>query len=172
MSAVLKDTLLIKNRMSFLFQFFEENISLKLGNGQDTFFWLDKWCKGVTLKSLFPWLFLLSNNQRALVADYVANSGGDCAWIFPFEGFLRERQKGILLQLRDFGKNGGDITPTDIVMRWKELKEGICLKDVGVAYGCSFGLDVDVCLVDRFDVVGLSWESGTFPVREGLVTYS
>ncbi|GJS42751.1 hypothetical protein Tco_0567794 [Tanacetum coccineum] len=40
-------------------------IRLKLGNGENTRFWLDNWYEGVVIKKLFPRMFTLELNKNA-----------------------------------------------------------------------------------------------------------
>ncbi|PWA99335.1 RNA-directed DNA polymerase, eukaryota, Reverse transcriptase zinc-binding domain protein [Artemisia annua] len=41
----------------------------KIGNGRDTYFWLDNWLGGSSLKETFPRLFRLEANPSCLVSE-------------------------------------------------------------------------------------------------------
>ncbi|GKC36586.1 hypothetical protein Tco_1048970 [Tanacetum coccineum] len=44
-------------------------IRLKLGNGENTRFWVDNWYEGGVIKELFPRMFALELNKNATVSS-------------------------------------------------------------------------------------------------------
>lgn len=59
---------------------FREGLSWLFGNGQRTSFWEDKWCGSIPLKQVYPTIFSLVANPRAMVADYLDLSHGRPIW--------------------------------------------------------------------------------------------
>jgi hypothetical protein len=58
---------------------------IKIGNCEDTDFWLDAWCGGTTLKEKISNLFEISNEQNTFVAE-MARKG----WRLTFRRWLDE----------------------------------------------------------------------------------
>jgi hypothetical protein len=69
---------------------------VKIGNGEDTDFWLDAWCGDTTLKEKFNDLFEISNEQNISVAE-MARKG----WRLTCRRWLNEDAQTHLRQLRD-----------------------------------------------------------------------
>ncbi|GJW76517.1 RNA-directed DNA polymerase, eukaryota [Tanacetum coccineum] len=55
----------------------EDYIRLKLGNGENTRFWLDNWYEGGVIKELFPRMFALELNKNATVSSKLNASSLD-----------------------------------------------------------------------------------------------
>ncbi|WMV53856.1 hypothetical protein MTR67_047241 [Solanum verrucosum] len=51
------------------------NYSIKLGNSRKTSFWEDRWLEQGSLKTLFPDIFTLNQQQRDTVAEMWSNQG-------------------------------------------------------------------------------------------------
>ena len=58
----------------------EDIIAWKMNSGNDTLFWLDRWCGGNTLKEEFPELYRLEENKRCKVKDRIGIGGADWRW--------------------------------------------------------------------------------------------
>ncbi|GJS10401.1 RNA-directed DNA polymerase, eukaryota [Tanacetum coccineum] len=63
-------------------------IRLKLGNGENTRFWVDKWYEGGVIKELFPRMFALELNKNATVSSKLNASSLD-------NSFRRKARSGI-----------------------------------------------------------------------------
>lgn len=61
---------------------FDTPIRLKVGCGNSTSFWRDKWCDGTALKIRFNKLFHLSTQKNYLVCDIGDWVNGEKAWLF------------------------------------------------------------------------------------------
>lgn len=57
-----------------------EGIRIKIGNGQETKFWVDNWCGGSPLLQAFPSIYQLAINPHALVSDYFEIRNGKALW--------------------------------------------------------------------------------------------
>ncbi|XP_071694989.1 uncharacterized protein [Rutidosis leptorrhynchoides] len=53
---------------------FSNSITKCLGNGNNTKFWLEKWCGSETFSSQFRRLFMLDSNKNALVSERLSSS--------------------------------------------------------------------------------------------------
>jgi hypothetical protein len=69
---------------------------VKIGNGEDTDFWLDAWCGDTTLKEKFSDLFEISEEQNISVAAMSGNR-----WRMTWRRWLNEDSQIHLRQLRD-----------------------------------------------------------------------
>jgi hypothetical protein len=69
---------------------------VKIGNGEDTNFWLDAWCGEITLKEKFSALFEISEEQNISVAALARNR-----WRMTWRRWLNEDLQIQLRQLRD-----------------------------------------------------------------------
>jgi hypothetical protein len=68
---------------------------VKIGNGEDTDFWLDAWCGDTTLKEKFSDLFEISEEQNISVAAMAGNR-----WRMTWRRWLNEASQTQLRQLR------------------------------------------------------------------------
>lgn len=64
-------------------RWFWENMTRRLGNGNDTDFWEGNWMGGMSLKARFPRLFHLSTNQLAKVSEM--GSWTQEGWVWQLE---------------------------------------------------------------------------------------
>jgi len=89
-----------------------------IGDGEKTDFWRDAWCGSTPLRSIFPDMFDICNEQKIKVAE-VARRG----WRLIFRRWLDERKQNQLRKLYDllspFLVCGGNDTP-----KWLKGKTG------------------------------------------------
>ena len=72
-------------------QQFISNTEIKVGNGNKTRFWSDKWVGSCSFKEEFPRLFRISGNKNALVADVVRWAADSSpSWDFVFSRNLND----------------------------------------------------------------------------------
>nr|GEU97204.1 RNA-directed DNA polymerase, eukaryota [Tanacetum cinerariifolium] len=62
-------------------------IQLKVGNGESTLFWEEKWIDGLVLKDLFPHLYTIETNKKATVRVKMMGAGLDYS-------FCRKARRG------------------------------------------------------------------------------
>nr|GEY70714.1 RNA-directed DNA polymerase, eukaryota [Tanacetum cinerariifolium] len=70
---------------------FLEYMSIKVGNGNSTSFWVVNWIGGTSLKLQFPRLYALENNKLVIVGTKLTQQSLDCS-------FRREPRGGIELE--------------------------------------------------------------------------
>ncbi|CAJ2675195.1 unnamed protein product [Trifolium pratense] len=76
-----------------------ESISRKVGNGETTSFWLDKWVGNSTLASLFPRLFSISIDKQSMVSDLGECVNGAWQWNLIWRRRIFEWEKELVEQL-------------------------------------------------------------------------
>nr|GEV84792.1 RNA-directed DNA polymerase, eukaryota [Tanacetum cinerariifolium] len=67
---IIKEVNLLQNRGIGLISFFQT----KMGNGEETLFWDDKWRGDITLKTSFPCVYLLETQKNITVAHKLSHS--------------------------------------------------------------------------------------------------
>nr|GEX41367.1 RNA-directed DNA polymerase, eukaryota [Tanacetum cinerariifolium] len=78
---------------------FFEYIRLKLGNGDNTLFWEDKWCKGGVLKDLFTRLYALELMRKSTVSVKLSESSLENSFRQKVRSGVEEAQLGDLYEL-------------------------------------------------------------------------
>nr|GEW15513.1 RNA-directed DNA polymerase, eukaryota, reverse transcriptase zinc-binding domain protein [Tanacetum cinerariifolium] len=78
---------------------FFEYIRLKLGNGDNTLFWEDKWCKGGVLKDLFPRLYALELIRKSTVSVKLSESSLENSFRRKVRSGVEEVHLGDLYEL-------------------------------------------------------------------------
>nr|GEW06896.1 RNA-directed DNA polymerase, eukaryota [Tanacetum cinerariifolium] len=78
---------------------FFEYIRLKLGNGDNTLFWEDKWCEGGVLKDLFPPLYALELMRKSTVSVKLSESSLENSFRRKVRSGVEEAQLGDLYEL-------------------------------------------------------------------------
>lgn len=87
------------------YQIFRNSISLKLGDGKSISFWTDTWTGSQSLQSIFPRLFLLSEDRTAKIADMGNWTGGTWIWNLKWRRCLLDREFNSLESLREMIAN-------------------------------------------------------------------
>ncbi|KAL4554959.1 hypothetical protein LXL04_037569 [Taraxacum kok-saghyz] len=84
------------------------SISRLVHNGENTKFWNHVWCGGNFFALMFPRLYALASNKRAMVADYRANGEWNFQWRVTIRsGAIQEQLDHLLLQLEMVHFQGG-----------------------------------------------------------------
>ena len=78
---------------------FFEYIRLKLGNGDNTLFWEDKWCEGGVLKDLFPRLYSLELLRKSTVSVKLSEFSLENSFRRKVRSGVEETQLSDLYQL-------------------------------------------------------------------------
>lgn len=79
---------------------FDVNLQLKLGCGNQTSFWRDPWCEGITLKNCFKKLFHLSTQKNCLISDMCSWENGEKIWVFSWRRHLSLRESALVEELQ------------------------------------------------------------------------
>ncbi|KAG5617981.1 hypothetical protein H5410_017805 [Solanum commersonii] len=87
------------------------NCNIKLGNGRKTSFGEDRWLEQGSLKTLFPHIFRLNQQQRAIVAKIWASQG----WNLSFRRYLNDWE---IHRLVEFYKVVGQFIGTTDAQVW------------------------------------------------------
>ncbi|GKB91091.1 hypothetical protein Tco_0963363, partial [Tanacetum coccineum] len=74
-------------------------IRLKLGNGENTRFWLDNWYEGGVIKELFPRMFALELNKNATVSSKLNASSLDNSFRRKARSEIEEMQLNSLAEI-------------------------------------------------------------------------
>ncbi|GKC06057.1 RNA-directed DNA polymerase, eukaryota, reverse transcriptase zinc-binding domain protein, partial [Tanacetum coccineum] len=74
-------------------------IRLKLGNGENTRFWLDNWYEGGVIKELFPRMFALKLNKNATVSSKLNASSLDNSFRRKVRSGIEEMQLNSLAEI-------------------------------------------------------------------------
>ena len=92
----------------------------KTGDGNDTFFWLDRWVGGIPLKKLFPDLFDLEVNKNCTIASRFSHRNDDGAtWNWPWTNVtFTGRLSSQIHELEDILKQV-ELVPSDDGWRWE-----------------------------------------------------
>ncbi|WMV59186.1 hypothetical protein MTR67_052571 [Solanum verrucosum] len=96
------------------------NCKIKIGNGVKVSFWEDSWLEQGPLKTLFPDVFILNQQQRATVAEVWSNQGWNLSFRRPFNDWEIQRVVEFYRTLEQF--RGGN-TVQDC-LEWKDHKQG------------------------------------------------
>ncbi|GAU40143.1 hypothetical protein TSUD_163120 [Trifolium subterraneum] len=93
---------------------FARNMCRKLGNGNSTRFWLDRWIGSLPLSDQFPRLFSLSLNQQGMVREFRDVRGGEDGWVMRWRRRLFVWEEELLQRLQD-------LLPVDVP--WSEAED-------------------------------------------------
>ncbi|KAK6796557.1 hypothetical protein RDI58_004258 [Solanum bulbocastanum] len=96
------------------------NCKIKIGNGVKVSFWEDSWLEQGPLKTLFPDVFILNQQQRDTVAEVWSNQGWNLSFRRPFNDWEIQRVVEFYRTLKQF--RGGN-TAQDC-LEWKDHKQG------------------------------------------------
>ncbi|KAA8521592.1 hypothetical protein F0562_012265 [Nyssa sinensis] len=115
----------IKDRHQALFEFFSENIVLKVRNGVNISFWKDDQLEGISLKTSFPRLFNIAIRKDISLAALVSMSEGNFDWSSVFKSKLLAWEEMELGNLQAMVSNAGIINPdSSDTLRWKDAPSG------------------------------------------------
>lgn len=84
---------------SDLLNFFLSRTEIKLGDGKQVFFWLDKWLRNMKLKDEFPRLFSLSIEKEDSLEFFVQRKKGVGGWHLTFRRPLRSWEEAGVVRL-------------------------------------------------------------------------
>jgi hypothetical protein len=76
-----------------------DSISRKVGNGENTNFWCDKWIGDLPLCEIFPRLFSLSSQKGAYISEVGEMEGSIWVWNLTWRRRLFQWEEGVLVQL-------------------------------------------------------------------------
>lgn len=83
-SLIWRDILALVHANPRLYNFFVENMELKIGDGNRVKFWDDIWRGSLSLKSQFPRLYQLSVDKEITVKLQIARRESSNNWCFNF----------------------------------------------------------------------------------------
>ncbi|XP_028122358.1 uncharacterized protein LOC114319532 [Camellia sinensis] len=84
LSCVWKGIISIPERRNSLMVFYLNNVHIKVGDGNRTFFWKDIWCSNSSLKDEFPTLHRLDVNKEETLRSIYDRRVHSGAWNFQF----------------------------------------------------------------------------------------
>ncbi|GKD83593.1 RNA-directed DNA polymerase, eukaryota, reverse transcriptase zinc-binding domain protein [Tanacetum coccineum] len=94
-TSIVQEVKVLQNQGVNIFDY----IRLKLGNGDTTLFWEDKWCEGVVLKDLFPRIYALEMFKNSTVSMKLNDSSIDNSFRRKARSGVEESQLGDLSEL-------------------------------------------------------------------------
>jgi len=68
-----------------------ENCSIRIGNGMKVSFWEDSWLEQGSLKTLFPDIYILNQQQKDIVAEVWSNQGWNLSFRSPLNDWEIQR---------------------------------------------------------------------------------
>ncbi|GJT52285.1 RNA-directed DNA polymerase, eukaryota [Tanacetum coccineum] len=97
-------------------------IRLKLGNGENTRFWVDNWYEGGVIKELFPRMFALELNKNATVSSKLNASSLDNSFRRKARSGIEEMQLNSLAEISQMTT----LVPCEDSYVWTLESDGIC----------------------------------------------
>ncbi|GJZ59368.1 RNA-directed DNA polymerase, eukaryota [Tanacetum coccineum] len=97
-------------------------IRLKLGNGENTRFWVDNWYEGGVIKELFPRMFALELNKNATVSSKLNASSLDNSFRRKARSGIEEMQLNSLAEISRMTT----LVPCEDSYVWTLESDGIC----------------------------------------------
>ncbi|GKC52267.1 hypothetical protein Tco_1075012 [Tanacetum coccineum] len=94
-TSIVQEVKVLQNQGVNIFDY----IRLKLGNGDTTLFWEDKWCEGVVLKDMFPRIYALEMFKNSTVSMKLNDSSIDNSFRRKARSGVEESQLGDLSEL-------------------------------------------------------------------------
>ena len=94
------------------------NCKIKIGNGVNASFWEDNWLELGSLKTLFPDVFILNQQERATVAEVWSNQGWNLRFRRPFNDWEIQRVVEFYRTLEQF-REGNNVQDC---LEWKDHK--------------------------------------------------
>ncbi|XP_019435270.1 PREDICTED: uncharacterized protein LOC109341752 [Lupinus angustifolius] len=88
-----KDLCKVGSNLGFSGAWFDDGIWRDIGDSSQTLFWLDIWMGNRSLKEVFPRIFSLALNRRAVVAECGSWIGDKWVWEIPFRWELFDRER-------------------------------------------------------------------------------
>jgi len=91
---------------------FNAEVSRKVNDGENTFFWKTNWRRGMSFKEKYPRLFALSTQKEAKVAEMWREGEIDVEWLLIWRRRLfvweEELLNELMLDLRGFVRSQGE----------------------------------------------------------------
>lgn len=135
-SRIWSDILSVAQSNPRLFNFYQENVEIKVGNGSRILFWEDAWKGGCCLQVKYPRLFSISIDKWVTLKEMVDKKASYSDWFFRFRRNLRAWEEEELKILKeDLGTGPVICLDTCDNLRWKDGSSG-CF-NVNAAYNWS-----------------------------------
>lgn len=90
-----------KKKIVQLYLIFYPYIHFVLGNDNSIEFWKDIWWGDTNFASLYPWLFCISSQKNAIIAEILSNSTNGLSWNLLFSRRLYDWEVQTITALRD-----------------------------------------------------------------------
>lgn len=96
---------------------FKQGFVVKVGSGDQTSFWEDRWCNSRSLKEIYPRLYSLSNNKLSTVREMCCGLGED-RWALSFRRNLFVWEEDLVSHLYQLLEMVPIITNRNDELRW------------------------------------------------------
>lgn len=124
-SRIWSDILSVAQSNPRLFDFFKENVEIKVGNGRRIMFWEDAWNGSYCLKDKYPRLFSISIDKGVTLKEMVDRKDSFANWILRFRRNLRIWEEEELRILKDELGSGPSLCLVNLdSISWKEGNSG------------------------------------------------
>lgn len=109
-----------------LYNFFMENVELRISDGNRVKFWVDVWLGSSSLKSLFPRLYQLTSDKEISLNLQLSCRDSTNTWCFHFRRPLLEWEKDKVIRLQSMLREGPGLyfNKKDLIRR-KAQQSGI-----------------------------------------------
>jgi len=86
--------------VGFKVKWFVDKLSREIDDGAESFFWVDPWFDGKSLKNLYPHLYSLAEDKQASVRQVVRGEGEGSDWYNRWRGNLVEEDRRLVEEIR------------------------------------------------------------------------
>ncbi|XP_026378094.1 uncharacterized protein LOC113272482 [Papaver somniferum] len=95
------------------------NYVIHVNSGNISLFWKDLWCNGLSLKILFPNIFMISISKDFTISEVVSNCNGSRTWNLNLIRYLNDTELNELVQLLNFIPEPNSLTDGEDVRVWR-----------------------------------------------------